>query len=333
MRILNTLLLILISYIAYAQDVTTTYHKIHTKSGSTLDDDPLVKKLEDSDFYRNIYYDTTLNNIKIYRLEEYFTKTNTPKIISYITRTEYPFKYFLEKQDFYDNGKLSSLIKYNISGMPIDTAFYLYPNQTIKMITYRNPKRDNVVSDKSIEYLLYNDENGKQQLLNGEGTMRFPLGKSGHEEGPMINSNKHGLWKGVFPTYTFEETYENGVFMSGESTDKNGKKTKYDPSNIEIQPEYPGGMQMLRQYISDNYKYPQTAIKARVSGTVQVTFIVNTEGYISDIKVTKDLGFGTGEAAEKLVRTFGKWKPGSIRGILQEVSYTLPIRLDLSAGH
>lgn len=331
MRPLYTLLLFLVSTISYAQEVTTTFHKIHTQAGSTLNDHPLVKKIEDSDFYRNIYYDTILNNIKIYRLEEYYSKTNKPKVISYITRPQYPFKYFLEKQNFYENGNLESLIKYNISGMPIDTAFYLYPNQTLKMITYRNPKRDNVVSDKSLEYIVYYDENQNVLLKNGNGKIkfvhssRFPY----YEEGNMVNSYKHSMWTGEYKGYKFEEIYEHGKLISGKSFQEDGKIVAYDLSTYHVNPEYPQGMNNLRSYITRNYEYPTEAVKQRITGTIELEFIVNKEGDITDVRLIKDLGFGTGEAAERLVRTFGKWKPGSIRGIPQEVTYRLPILLNL----
>jgi len=319
--ILNTLILIFTFLWSSAQEITTTYHK---------KDDSQTDAVTTSHYYRNIYKDTLINNIQIYKLEEYYSASDQPKRITYISNLNpKSFKFFYEKYEYYENGKLESLLKYNITGNPIDSAFYCYPNGTIKLVTYRNPKRDNIVSDKSIEYVAFFDEQQNILLKEGNGTMRFPIqGNSKNtEEGEMKNHNKHGLWQGTQNGFPYEDLYENGKLIKGEITLADGKKVKYDAKTFRIQPEYPGGMDELIEYIRKNYKYPAEAVQAKVAGTVQVKFVVNKEGNIRDIQVTKDLGFGTGDAAIQLVQSFGKWKPGTQRGLPQNVSYTLPIRL------
>jgi len=49
-------------------------------------------------------------------------------------------------------------------------------------------------------------------------------------------------------------------------------------SQVEIQPEPPGGLNAYRKWIGNNYKYPQAAIDAEVKGTIQVTFVVEKDG-------------------------------------------------------
>jgi periplasmic protein TonB len=103
----------------------------------------------------------------------------------------------------------------------------------------------------------------------------------------------------------------------------------YDFSAIEQMPEYPGGIQKFYQYVGNNYKYPPAATEAGVSGRVTLQFVVEKDGSLTDIKVLKDLGFGTGDEAKRVLMKANKWKPGIQNGRPVRVQYTLPIVLNL----
>ena len=100
--------------------------------------------------------------------------------------------------------------------------------------------------------------------------------------------------------------------------------------SVEIQPEPPGGMAAFRKWIETNYQYPPSAIDAGVKGTVQVTFVVEKDGSLTDVKVQRDLSYGTGQAAINMLKKAKKWSPGIQNGRPVRVAYSLPIRLDLS---
>jgi len=99
--------------------------------------------------------------------------------------------------------------------------------------------------------------------------------------------------------------------------------------SVEINPEPPGGMKSFMEWIAKNYDYPQAAIEAGVNGQVQVSFVVERDGSLTDIKVVRDLKYGTGDAAVKLLSKAAKWSPGIQNGRPVRVAYTLPIRLNL----
>lgn len=98
----------------------------------------------------------------------------------------------------------------------------------------------------------------------------------------------------------------------------------------EVTAEPHGGMVAFRRWIGENYQYPQAAIDAGVKGTVQVSFIVEKDGSLTNFKVVKDLGHGTGEAAVDMLQKAPKWSPGIQNGQAVRTAYTLPIRLDLT---
>ncbi len=98
---------------------------------------------------------------------------------------------------------------------------------------------------------------------------------------------------------------------------------------VEIDPQPPGGMPAFMRYVGQNYDYPQEAIEAEVNGQVQVAFVVEKDGGLTDMKIIRDLGYGTGEAAIRVLQSSSKWSPGVQNGRPVRVAYTLPIRLNL----
>lgn len=101
----------------------------------------------------------------------------------------------------------------------------------------------------------------------------------------------------------------------------------YNTASVELMPEYPGGIEKFYQWVGGNYDYPPAAQDAMVSGRMIVSFVVEKDGSLTDIQVPKDLGFGTGEAAKKLLTKSKKWKAGQQNGRPVRVQYTLPIML------
>ena len=97
----------------------------------------------------------------------------------------------------------------------------------------------------------------------------------------------------------------------------------------EVMPEYPGGEKAMMQFVADNVKYPQDAIDKEISGRVLVSFVVEKDGSIGDVKVVKGIGGGCDEEAVRVVNTMPKWKPGMDKGKPVRVSYMMPITFKL----
>lgn len=94
---------------------------------------------------------------------------------------------------------------------------------------------------------------------------------------------------------------------------------------VEDDPEFPGGKDSLRAFIQRNLQYPQLARDKHIEGKVYVTFVVEKDGTITNIKVLRDIGGGCGAEAVRVVKLMPKWKPGTQRGKPVRVQYNLPI--------
>ena len=88
---------------------------------------------------------------------------------------------------------------------------------------------------------------------------------------------------------------------------------------------YPGGIDKLRQFLSDNINYPTLAIENNVNGKVVATFIVEKDGTISTIKILTSLGFGCDEEVIRILKLSSKWTPAQLKGSPVRSIYTLPV--------
>jgi periplasmic protein TonB len=99
----------------------------------------------------------------------------------------------------------------------------------------------------------------------------------------------------------------------------------YSSVGIEKQPEFPGGLQEFLKYFSANYKVPN--VKG-LDGRIFVDFVIEKDGTVSDIKVIRDLGYGTGQEAIRVLKLSPKWSPGQKDGKFIRVRYSMPIRIN-----
>lgn len=98
----------------------------------------------------------------------------------------------------------------------------------------------------------------------------------------------------------------------------------------EQMPEFPGGKDEMMKFVQDNVVYPQQAKDAGVEGRVFVSFIVETDGSVSDVKVLHGIGHGCDEVAVEVVQSMPKWKPGFHNGKAVRVGYMLPLSFQLN---
>jgi protein TonB len=98
----------------------------------------------------------------------------------------------------------------------------------------------------------------------------------------------------------------------------------YSNAGIEVKPDFPGGMAKFYKFVGNNYRTPE---EEGLAGKVYVTFVVEKDGSLTDIKVVRDIGFGTGKEAIRVLKSCPKWTPGEQNGKKVRVLYSLPITI------
>ena len=90
-------------------------------------------------------------------------------------------------------------------------------------------------------------------------------------------------------------------------------------------PVFPGGMSQLVRWLTQNLKYPETAKNEKVSGKVLVSFVINADGVVTDVKLVKPVDQRLDREALRVVRMMPKWQPGLINGKPCKTLVNLPI--------
>ncbi len=98
---------------------------------------------------------------------------------------------------------------------------------------------------------------------------------------------------------------------------------------VEVMPEYPGGQGELLKFLARNIKYPEESVKNKEEGRVQIAFIVNKDGSISDVKVLKNATPLLDAEAIRITKSMPNWTPGKDKGKVVRVAYTVPVTFRL----
>lgn len=94
---------------------------------------------------------------------------------------------------------------------------------------------------------------------------------------------------------------------------------------VEETPSFPGGQGALMSYLASNIKYPVVAQENGVQGRVIVSFVVERDGSISDVRVARSVDPSLDREAQRVVKSMPRWKPGKQNGSAVRVKYTVPV--------
>ena len=111
-------------------------------------------------------------------------------------------------------------------------------------------------------------------------------------------------------------------------TKKEDSNAVYNTAEITVNPEFPNGMEDFYKFVGENFTIPETPKDVKLAGKVYATFIIETNGEISNIKILRDIGYGTGEEVIRVLKLCPKWTPGKINDEAVRTSYSLPITIE-----
>jgi hypothetical protein len=91
-------------------------------------------------------------------------------------------------------------------------------------------------------------------------------------------------------------------------------------------PEFAGGMDKFHQYVTKNFKIESDE---NINGKVIVSFIVEKDGSLTNIKILKDLGYGSRKEAERILKNCPRWKPAEKNGQTVRVFLSVPLKVNI----
>ena len=99
----------------------------------------------------------------------------------------------------------------------------------------------------------------------------------------------------------------------------------------EVLPEYPGGMEAMMKFVSENIKYPAEAHTKGIQGRVLISYVVEKDGSLSNIHVVRSVDPLLDAEALRVANLMPKWKPGKQGGKPVRVKFVLPVTFKLQA--
>jgi len=133
--------------------------------------------------------------------------------------------------------------------------------------------------------------------------------------------------KKEFPRDTNSEIWMSSPVGDGPKQEPiKDDNTVYSFVSMETPPTYPGGMEKFYKFLHDNIKYPETAKENYIKGSVFVSFTIEKDGSLTEIKVDRKLGYGTDEEAVRVLKLSKRWNPGIKNDRPVRVKYNIPIK-------
>lgn len=103
----------------------------------------------------------------------------------------------------------------------------------------------------------------------------------------------------------------------------------YEYDYVDVQPQFPGGERGLVNFINKTREYPYKAYRKKLQGRVLCSFIINTDGTVSNIAVIKGAEASLNREAVRVISEMPRWRAGKMGGECVPVRCVLPIAFRL----
>jgi len=215
---------------------------------------------------------------------------------SQTTKTDTVYN-FVTKMPEYPGGQ-KGMLSYFVENMRYPLAAYL---NGIDVTAYVNfiVETDGTVSDVTVlKPIGYGCDQEAIRLVSG-----MKGWKPGELNGKKVRVRSNT------PVYFKEELYADSRIYT----------------DLDTMPEFPGGSVGLITYIESEVVYPDLARKANINGVVNVDFVIEKDGSVSNVTVNDNLGYGCDEAAAKVILRMPLWEPGYYLGEPARTLLSAPI--------
>ncbi len=128
----------------------------------------------------------------------------------------------------------------------------------------------------------------------------------------------------IINLFSYKSAYSKGQPVTAFLTQKFTLCESRVYNYVEHMPEYKGGESKMMEFIRDNYKIPVIDKAYNLQGKVIISFVVDEDGTVSDVKIRQSVSYGLDMEATRVVKLL-KFKGGIHNGKPVKVNYTLPI--------
>jgi TonB family protein len=287
-----------------------------------------VTSKDSADFYRLVTEPDS--GSRLFNVAEYY-KDGKKKLVGRSSKIDPP-EFEGQCISFYSSGKKQTLKNYK-DNIESGTEYDFYPNGKIyRQLEY--PDNGDRYSDMEGSYSIVAnfDSTGTAQVTDGNGYYKGYDDKFKYieEEGSVKNGQRDGEWKGNEKDFgvSYTENYKNGILVTGNSSDSAGTKIQY--TRRAVPPEFKGGLDGFSQYLGRNINYPDDARSNNIQGKVIVSFVVEKDGKVTEVKVSRSVYPSVDAEAVRVLQNSPRWIPGKRFGRPVRVAYSVPVSFALT---
>jgi TonB family protein len=278
---------------------------------------------DSADYFMLIMPPDTSTGKKLYPVREYYADRKIKLLGTSITNDFKALKFDGICMSYFPNGKRSEIITYRAGEYHGSFTDY-YPNGQLYDSGINNGKGN-------LQLIDCRDSIGKKLAENGNGkwVMYDNMFKNILIEGNVVDSLKEGEWHGLIGKKIIcVDKYSKGNFISGIYYDVKGKEHPFKV--LDIEPHYEEGIPGFYRFLGQNIKYPDIDKQNNVQGKVIVSFVVERDGALTDIKVLRSPTERMGAEAARVISLCPNWMPGIQNGMPVRVQYTVPLSFTLN---
>jgi len=286
-----------------------------------------VNSIAEADYFTMILPpngDDTRRNIRE------FYKNGTPKLIGKLENGKEikPERVFLDGdcETFFPNGKRQSIVHYKNDYIYGDEYFY-YSIGTI----YCHITNDADEYYRKTMYLDCYDKNGNRICENGNGKWIIYTNQDLTNiklTGSVKNGYMEGEWRGKTgnpDSISYSYFYKKGVLLKTVGYDKSGKNYPFLKDPLE-QASYNGGVGDFVKTVRNHLNWPLKLDKSVSVDSIRISFIIEKNGTLSDIKVLGDIDQGIEKDLIISIRKCTGWKPTTYYGVPFRTRIVLPLK-------
>ena len=237
---------------------------------------------------------------------------------------------------FFPNGRHKIVMIYN-DNKPVGDALEYYPNGNLYASKiYDIPDSSDYAGKKTAS-------DNRPSLIECRDSTGVVLAEKGNgkwltfddafikltAEGTIKNGLEEGEWHGAIgDTGRFVGTYHAGKIISGTGYDKSGRA--YPFTELSSMPSYKGGIEAFYNFLAHTIHYPRIDRENNVTGKVFISFFVEKNGTLGDVKIERAPSATLGQEALNAVMRSPAWIPGYQYGMLARIQFTVPVQFSLN---
>jgi TonB family protein len=282
----------------------------------------LVSTKDSADYSMVVLPPDTSVDKKLYVVYEYYPNGKV-KLVTNSKTNDINLQYEGRYIGYFPNGRKKSTGRFE-NGNPIGHEVEYYPNGKIYIIKNYLPDGKAFFGDcrDSLGNVLTENGNGKWVQYNSDFTKITA-------EGNVENGKEEGEWHGsVNANVNFKSLYHQGDVVSSDAFDRPGADSAF--TKVDVVPGFPGGLEEFAKFLGHNTRYPVDARQQGIQGKVTISFIVETDGTLTNLKISKGVDKIIDDEALIVMKLSPPWNPGLVNGKPVRVSFSVPITFALS---